>query len=155
MELKTLSCLPVWTQVYRLHSPVKSFLKTKHPSGKLARWGEVVSEFDLEVKYHPRRKNANADALSRSPISQSELEDDDEVFHSVQVEAVVLDVRDSEGITEENEELVKLQHLDEQLGPVVTFLEQGLLPPEESMARQLTHEILMSVCDSGQSAVSD
>ena len=64
MELKTLSCLPVWTQVYRLHSPVKSFLKTKHPSGKLARWGEVVSEFDLEVKYRPGCKNANADALS-------------------------------------------------------------------------------------------
>ena len=36
--------------VYTDHSPVKSILKTKHPSGKLARWGEVVSEFDLEVK---------------------------------------------------------------------------------------------------------
>ena len=92
------------------------------------------------MKYHPRRKNANADALSRSPISQSELENDDKAFHSVQVGAVVPDVSDSEGITEENEELVKLQHQNEQLGPVVTFLEQGLLPPEESMARRLTLE---------------
>ena len=92
------------------------------------------------MKYHPRRKNANADALSRSPISQSELENDDKAFHSVQVGAVVPDVSDSEGITEENEELVKLQCQDEELGLVVTFLEQGLLPPEESMARRLTSE---------------
>lgn len=52
--------------VYTAHSPVKSLMKTKHPSGKLARWGEVVSEFDLEVKYRPGRKNSNADALARS-----------------------------------------------------------------------------------------
>ena len=42
----------------------------------------------------------------------------------MQVGAVVPDVSDSEGITEENEELVKLQRQDEELGPVVTFLEQ-------------------------------
>ena len=53
---------------------------------------------------------------------------------------LVPDVSDSEEITEENDELVKLQRQDEELGPVVTFLEQGLLPPEESMARQLTLE---------------
>ena len=88
MELETLAV--VWSLrhfraylyghkyiVYTDNSPVKFLLKTKHPSGKLARWGEVVSEFDLKVKYCPRCKNANADALSRSPISQSELEDDD------------------------------------------------------------------------------
>ena len=51
----------------------------------------------------------------------------------MQVGAVVPDVSDSEGITEENEELVKLQRQDEELGPVVTFLQQGLLPPEEKM----------------------
>ena len=84
--------------VYTDHSPGKSLLKTKHPSGKLAHWGKVVSEFDLEVKYHPGHKNANADALTRSPVSQSELQDDDEVFHSVQVEAVVSDMSDSKGL---------------------------------------------------------
>ena len=77
--------------MYRLQQFILQ-LKTKHPSGKLAHWGEVVSEFDLEVKYRPGCKNANADALSQSPTSQSELEDDDEAFHSVQVGAVVLDV---------------------------------------------------------------
>ena len=61
--------------------------------------------------------------VTRSPVSQFELEDDDEVFHSVQVGAVV---SDSEGITEENEELVKLKRQDKELEPEVTFLEQGI-----------------------------
>ena len=58
----------------------------------------------------------------------------------MQVEAVVPDVSDSEGFAEESEELVKLQHQDKELGPVVTFLEQGILPPEENIARCLTLE---------------
>jgi len=75
-----------------------------------------------------------ADALSRSPVSRSELEDDDKAFYSVQVGAIVPDVSDSEGIAEENKELVKLQRQDKELGPVVTFLKQGILPPEENIA---------------------
>ena len=67
--------------VYTDHSPVKSYLKTKHPSGKLGHWGEVVLEFDFGSEVLPRTQNANANALSRSPISQSELKDDDEAFH--------------------------------------------------------------------------
>ena len=63
-------------------------------------------------------------------INQSELEDDDKVFYSVKVGAVV---PDSEGIMEENEELVKLQYQDKELGPVVTFLEQVVLLPEKTM----------------------
>ena len=57
-----------------------------------------MSEFDLEVKYRSGHKIANANALSQSPVSQSELEDDDEAFHSVQVGAVVSDVSDSKGL---------------------------------------------------------
>ena len=62
------------------------------------------------------------------------------MFHSVQVGTVVPDVSDGEEITEKNEELVKLQHQDKELRPVVSFLEQGLLPPEEKIARQLILE---------------
>ena len=54
----------------------------------------------------------------------------------MQVGATVPDVSDYRG----NEELVKLQHQDKELGPVATFLEQGVLPAEENSAGQLTLE---------------
>ena len=85
MELETLAV--VWSLrhfraylyghkfiVYTDHSPVKS-LKTKHPSGKLACWGEVVSEFDLEVKYHPNDKSIRVN-LDRVTLCRVELPDE-------------------------------------------------------------------------------
>ena len=56
------------TIVYTDHSPVKSLLYARHTSGELARWSQVISEYDLEIRYRPGRQNANADALSRSPL---------------------------------------------------------------------------------------
>ena len=53
--------------VYTDHSPLRALLKAPHPSGKLARWGQVLSELDLDIWYKPGRRNANADALSRDP----------------------------------------------------------------------------------------
>lgn len=53
--------------VYTDHMPVKTLLATKHSSGNLAQWAEVVAEFNLEVRYRPGGKTANAVALSRSP----------------------------------------------------------------------------------------
>lgn len=48
-------------RVFTDHAPVRSLLLL----GKLARWSESI---DLEILYKPGGKNANADALSRSPI---------------------------------------------------------------------------------------
>ena len=54
--------------VYTDHAPLKSMLKAQHPSGKLARWSQSLSELELEVRYRPGRVNSNADALSRAPL---------------------------------------------------------------------------------------
>ena len=118
--------------IYTDHAPVRSLLKTKHPSGKLARWGETVAEFDLEVKYKPGRKNANADALSRSPLDQVDTEEDEEVFHSVQVGAIVADAEEID-----QSELVELQKQDPELKTVVSFLEHGTLPVDENAAKKI------------------
>src|SRR3954468_9203905 len=37
----------------------------------LARWALKLSEYSLEIKYRPGRKNMNADALSRLPVNDA------------------------------------------------------------------------------------
>ena len=67
-----------------------ALLNAKHPSGKLARWGEIVAEFDLDIKYRPECRNANADALSRSPDEPRNFQDE-EPLDAVQVGVVMFD----------------------------------------------------------------
>ena len=42
----------------------------KDPEGQLARWLEVLQQFDFEIFHRPGRKHTNADALSRLPCHQ-------------------------------------------------------------------------------------
>ena len=39
--------------------------KLKEPSGKIARWLEILATYNFEIEYHPGKKMAHADALSR------------------------------------------------------------------------------------------
>jgi RNA:NAD 2'-phosphotransferase (TPT1/KptA family) len=52
------------------HNSLTWLLRFKDPQGQLARWIEELSQFDMEVKYRPGSKHANADALSRLPGDQ-------------------------------------------------------------------------------------
>ena len=56
--------------VYKDHQTLRSLLNTPQPSGKLARWGMALQEMDLVIKHRSGRHNANADALSRAPLSR-------------------------------------------------------------------------------------
>ena len=58
---------------------------------------------------------------------------------------VIAVVSDSERLTDEKEKLVKLQCRDKELGPVMIFLEQGVLPAEENISQQLTIEVSISM----------
>ena len=46
------------------HEALKWLFSLKEPKHRIARWIEVLSEFDFEVKYWPSKKHGNADALS-------------------------------------------------------------------------------------------
>ena len=46
------------------HEALKWLFSMKEPNHQIARWIEVLSEFDFELEYHPRKKDGNADALS-------------------------------------------------------------------------------------------
>ena len=101
--------------------------------GKLARWSESIAELDLEILYKPGRKNANADALSRSPIGPP----DDELEC-----AQVANVESEPGTDHENNgnELSNLQRQDSNFSRVIAYLKDDTLPQDEKQARKLTME---------------
>ena len=122
-------------RVYTDHAPVRPLLNTRHPSGKLARWSESIAELDLEILYKPGCKNANADALSRSPIGPP-----DDELECAQVAAV-----DSEPVANhdesiDNDELCHLQRQESNFLRMITYLEDDTLPLDDKLARKLVVE---------------
>ena len=63
--------------IYTVHEALKSLLNTPQPSGKLARWGMAVQELDVWILHRSGKHDSNADALSRVPLEQSELYQED------------------------------------------------------------------------------
>ena len=119
--------------VFTNHEALKSLLNSPHPSGKLARWGLSIQELDLHIHYHPGRKNEKADALSRSPCSDLDYSGDVD-------ERVVAAVESSDPLSSSkgrDESLSNLQRHDRTLAPYFSFLEDGILPDEETEAREL------------------
>ena len=49
------------------HEALKWIFSMKEPKHSIARWIEVLLEFDFELEYHHGKKHGNADALSRCP----------------------------------------------------------------------------------------
>ena len=44
--------------------------KFKEPEGQIARWLQILSEYDFQVEHRPGKQHLNADALSRSHCKQ-------------------------------------------------------------------------------------
>ncbi|XP_053378575.1 uncharacterized protein LOC128548173 [Mercenaria mercenaria] len=51
------------------HGALRWLTNFKHPEGQIARWLEVLSIYDFDIKHRPGRVHSNADALSRRPCS--------------------------------------------------------------------------------------
>ena len=56
------------------HSALKWLMETKDLSGRLARWSLKLQEYDFVIQDRPGNSNGNADALSRLPEQQENLE---------------------------------------------------------------------------------
>ena len=52
------------------HSSLRWLMQFKNPQNQLARWLEILSEFDFQIQHRPGRQHSNADALSRIPCRQ-------------------------------------------------------------------------------------
>ncbi|KAK2918385.1 hypothetical protein Q8A73_002756 [Channa argus] len=49
------------------HASLTWLLNFKQPEGQVARWLEILQEYDFDIQHRPGRQHGNADALSRCP----------------------------------------------------------------------------------------
>ena len=53
------------------HEALKFFTTKRLFSNRQARWAQILSEFDYDIKYRPGKENRVADALSRKSVESS------------------------------------------------------------------------------------
>lgn len=54
------------------HQPLKWLLTLKSPTGRLARWGLQIQQYNFVIEYVPGKVNATADMLSRPPCADDD-----------------------------------------------------------------------------------
>ena len=136
--------------VFTDHKALKALLYTPHPSGKLARWGLVIQELDLTIKYQPGRKNAKADTLSCYSVgSTSGVQDQGEVPLVVagvggstpQAGDTVTGCDPAQaGDKSSTLSLPQRQREDPELKQIILLLERGDLPSDDNTTKQLVME---------------
>ena len=66
--------------IYTDNLPIKSLFSEKqavplHASGRILRWALTLSNYEYKIEFRPTHKHSNADALSRLPISITDVEE--------------------------------------------------------------------------------
>ncbi|XP_038064778.1 uncharacterized protein LOC119735148 [Patiria miniata] len=51
------------------HGSLRWLFNFKEPEGQVARWLQVLAEYDFNIEHRPGRKHSNADAMSRRPCT--------------------------------------------------------------------------------------
>ena len=135
------------------HGSLRWLCNFKEPEGQLARWLEVLSEFNFKIQHRPGRSHQNADALSRLPCPQCKREthDEDVVRHlevepggsSEKPDASVSETSLPEAVGDDlieslsSEELSALQLADPDLKIAIGWKEAGIeRPPFEKIAHE-------------------
>ena len=111
--------------VFTDHIALKSLLNTPQPSGKLARWGLVLQDLDLNIQYRSGRSNTNADVLSRYPVSTAALSEADQPTAVVATTELVPN------------SIQEYQYQDPALRKIIEYLKEGELPDSTKEAREL------------------
>ena len=57
------------TTVFTDHKPLTWLFKGKIAEGRLAAWALTLQDYDFEIRYRTGKSNANADTMSRPPIT--------------------------------------------------------------------------------------
>jgi predicted aspartyl protease len=109
------------------HSSLSWIKSFKNPEQQMARWMEVISQYDINIQHRPGSKSMNADALSRRPCPEgctycSRREEREK-------ESQVLMIR----IDSEVDWMLE-QSKDEDLAKVIQWKKDDVKPPWESVS---------------------
>ena len=91
-------------------------MNIENPTGRLARWSLLIQQFDFEILHRPGKENGNADSLSRRPYKICQLTTSD---------------------NETRNEILEFQRRDVDLASIIEYLEDGILPHEETKTRKI------------------
>ena len=132
-------------QVVTDHSAVKSLLSNPSASGKHARWwlqvyGSGVRKVD--IVYRPGRENARADALSRNPTEPPDHHPLDAHVAALSSDDDISTLLQSSPGDESPCDLPKEQQKDPDLRQLRQFLEFGILPEDEGIAKSVAAQAL-------------
>ena len=118
------------------HAALRWLLNFKNPEGQLARWMEVISEYDFVIEHRPGKKHANADGLSRQQCKQCGREEavsndttgDMSEGHPQRVEFLVRGVVAQPSLS--GDKIRKAQLEDDTMNWVIRSKEEGKIRPE-------------------------
>lgn len=108
------------------HNSLKWLHRFKDPEGQVARWLEVLAEFDYTVVHREGKRHTNADALSRSRCKQCGLEQTDEDCDSWNCSEISNPLLPAWTV----EEIKDFQRNDPDLVQVLGWLQSATTPPE-------------------------
>ncbi|KAI5753631.1 hypothetical protein M8J77_001985 [Diaphorina citri] len=108
------------------HAALKWLLNFKNPEGQVARWIELLQNYDFEIQHRSGKAHGNADALSRRPCNLdckhcTRMED-----KQIVTDVRLISVEPEPGWT--NDELRKEQLEDDDISPVLTWKEREEKP---------------------------
>ena len=109
-------------------------------AARMQRWALLLSAYTYDISYRPTKSHANADALSRLPLEDSQTNNDscgvhfDSLFNFGQLEALPITAKSIAAAT----------RTDPLLAKVITYVNSGWpnhIPPELKPYSQRKHEI--------------
>ena len=134
------------------HKSLNWLMSFKYPEGQLARWLELLGNYDLNIEYRPGKDHGNSDGLSRRPCSDckhcaraEKREEENRAKESDIMDVCSLICSDEDSDTPDvspwvqersNEELQALQTSDPAIAKVRQWLEKGERPD----GREIIHE---------------
>ena len=110
------------------HGSLTWLCNFREPEGQLARWLEMLQEFDFEIVHRKGRLHNNADALSRIPCKQCGRLEGSNIEDFVVVQATTLG-------EDKEEELLKQQRDDPSLGPIIKAKQSGTKPSQQEQKK--------------------